>query len=642
MFKASPSNVIGRHYSRDEAESTWTSSKSCASTTITADDMPPQLTARAAIGGLLVGTLLCFTNMHFGLQTGWVTMGSIQAAVVGFIMFRLCPGRGGVPFSPHENVALQTVSVATATMPLAGGFVGIVPALGLLSPAVVLSPWQQLIWCAALTYFGIFFAVPLRRQTILVEQLPFPSGTATAKLIELLHAKPGSDTDSSQEWLTRWRCLFWALAASFLLALAGFFQPALANLKVGSWIGFPALTAWHWTLRPSLAYVGQGMIMGPRPAISMLGGAVTAWAFLGPLAKSKGWAPGPITAWEGGAQGWLLWVAVGLMLAESLTSLVLTSCEQLLSNLRVSDHWTRVASLSEPDSEPQAKAEIVEVLPRSQLVADWWWRGGLIGASIFSVGAISPMLSIPHWQTLCAVVLSCLVAVLAVRALGQTDLNPVSGVGKLSQVMFALLAPGQVVANIVAGALAEAGAMQAGDLLQDLKTGHLLGASPRAQFFGQLLGASVSVLVTVAAYQLYENTYGVPSEQFPAPVAHVWKDMALLMRDGLGALPTSALQCATAFAVLGAVLPVCEHLASNKYRMYLPMGMAFGIGMYLLPEWTLPRVAGALVNCAWRTSRPESHEKYMLMIASGFVLGEGCMAILGLIFKAWHVPTFGR
>ena len=114
-----------------------------------------------------------------------------------------------------------------------------------------------------------------------------------------------------------------------------------------------------------------------------------------------------------------------------------------------------------------------------------WWLGGL-GASVVLASAIlAPMFALPPWQVAVAVVLSCLVAVLAVRALGQTDLNPVSGVGKLSQIAFAIVAPGHLVANLVAGALAEAGAMQAGDLLQDLKAGHLLHASPRAQFYGQ-------------------------------------------------------------------------------------------------------------------------------------------------------------
>ena len=148
----------------------------------------PQLTVRSVIVGLFVGTILCFTNMYFGLQTGWVTMGSLQCAMVGFAILKY---GGATHFNPLENVVVQTVGVATATMPLAGGFVGIIPALQLLDPPIRLTVGEQLAWCAALTYFGIFFAVPLRRQTILVEKLPFPSGTATAKLIEMLHSAGG-------------------------------------------------------------------------------------------------------------------------------------------------------------------------------------------------------------------------------------------------------------------------------------------------------------------------------------------------------------------------------------------------------------------------------------------------------------------
>lgn len=91
-------------------------------------------------------------------------------------------------------------------------------------------------------------------------------------------------------------------------------------------------------------------------------------------------------------------------------------------------------------------------------------------------------------QPLFAVLFSLLVAVLAVRALGETDLSPVSGIGKVSQLLFAVVAPGNVIANLVAGAVAEAGATGAGDMMQDLKCGHLLRASPRAQFVGQLVG----------------------------------------------------------------------------------------------------------------------------------------------------------
>lgn len=95
--------------------------------------------------------------------------------------------------------------------------------------------------------------------------------------------------------------------------------------------------------------------------------------------------------------------------------------------------------------------------------------------------------------------------------------------------MFALIAPGQVVPNLVAGAIAEAGAQQAGDMMQDFKTAHLLGVCPRAQFYAMLIGSAASVFVSVAAYALYTSAFVIPGPEFPAPTAEIWLDMAELV-----------------------------------------------------------------------------------------------------------------
>ncbi len=151
---------------------------------------------------------------------------------------------------------------------------------------------------------------------------------------------------------------------------------------------------------------------------------------------------------------------------------------------------------------------------------------------------ISPIFSMPFYEPFVAVLVACLTSVLAVRALGETDLNPVSGIGKISQIIFAAVAPGNIVANLVAGAISEAGmlthqyvfranalflgAQQAGDLMQDLKTGHLLRASPRAQFFAQMVGSFFSVFFAVAAYQLYTTAYTIGAGgDLPVPTAYV-------------------------------------------------------------------------------------------------------------------------
>eukprot|EP00878_Enallax_costatus_P030311 GHUV01032989.1.p1 GENE.GHUV01032989.1~~GHUV01032989.1.p1 ORF type:complete len:347 (+),score=66.28 GHUV01032989.1:219-1259(+) len=145
------------------------------------------LTFRALAAGVAVGAVLCFSNMYFGLQTGWVTMGSLQSAILGYGLFQ---GLGAAKLLTHrltvaENVIVQTTAVATATMPLAAGLVGIIPALGLLTPEdsprgpVTFTPWQLMGWCFSLAFFGVFVAVPLRYQTIIKEQLRYVVWTAS-------------------------------------------------------------------------------------------------------------------------------------------------------------------------------------------------------------------------------------------------------------------------------------------------------------------------------------------------------------------------------------------------------------------------------------------------------------------------------
>jgi uncharacterized oligopeptide transporter (OPT) family protein len=109
--------------------------------------LPPDLTARALLGGVAVGTLLAFTNLYFGLQSSWITMASLQAALVGYGLVRIVPPlpaplaryfvrRGQTAqLSPQENAVLQATAVSLGSMPLAAGLIGIIPALSLLEPA---------------------------------------------------------------------------------------------------------------------------------------------------------------------------------------------------------------------------------------------------------------------------------------------------------------------------------------------------------------------------------------------------------------------------------------------------------------------------------------------------------------------------
>lgn len=149
-------------------------------------------TLRGVLVGLAIGVVICFSNTYFGLQTGWVSGMTMPAALIGFAFFKTIAKHIELPFTPVENVLVQTVAGAVGTMPLGCGFVGVMPALNyLLKPEengpLSLPAGKLILWSLGICFFGVVFAVPLRKEVIIREKLKFPSGTATALVISVLH-----------------------------------------------------------------------------------------------------------------------------------------------------------------------------------------------------------------------------------------------------------------------------------------------------------------------------------------------------------------------------------------------------------------------------------------------------------------------
>ncbi len=159
-------------------------------------DQGQNFTVRGVLVGLGIGVIICFSNTYFGLQTGWVSGMVMPAALIGFAFFKSIARYIDYPFTPVENVLVQTVAGAVGTMPLGCGFVGVLPALNyLLTPEengpIHLTTGKLIIWSVGICFFGVVLAVPLRKEVIIREKLKFPSGTATALMIGVLHG----DTD---------------------------------------------------------------------------------------------------------------------------------------------------------------------------------------------------------------------------------------------------------------------------------------------------------------------------------------------------------------------------------------------------------------------------------------------------------------
>ncbi|KAN0079429.1 OPT oligopeptide transporter domain containing protein [Elaphomyces granulatus] len=724
-------------------------------------------TSRSLFVGLLIGTLITSSNTYFGLQTGWISNMAMPSSLIGFAIFRALSKHLSFPFTPVENVLVQTVAGAVGTMPLGCGFIGVIPALEFLLREGEDGPlggdgkgeggplnvgfWRLILWSLGVCLFGVVFAVPLRKEVIIREKLKFPSGTATAMMIRVLHGgmpasggediykqhatvvvegetetllqprapenaasiqttDPDSNGDNRRDWKAKIRLLVWAFAISAFYTLFSYFVPQARNIPI---FGLHLADKWLWALNPSPAYVGQGIIMGPSTTAHMFFGAILGWGVLSPLAKNRKWAPGPVDDWENGSKGWIVWISLAIMLADSITNLgwlvikpLIPHAMALKSRLRfLKMNWRSRNRPSAPgaqsdvyysflgdvpgsvDNESINRSSEKDDAPPSQLISTRTVVILLPLTLILNVicmriafgNIMSPLLS--GFATILALLLS----IMGVRALGETDLNPVSGISKLTQLIFAFMTPASqhtrrsaLVTNLLAGAVSESGALQAGDMMQDLKTGHLLGASPKAQFFGQLIGSLFGAIISTVVYKMYVNIYDVPGPMFQVPTAYVWIFTARLVTGQF--LPPMAWQAATVAGGIFVVITILRIIGNSQgpqlstsapWRAWIPGGIAVAIGMYNVPSFTLARAIGGVI--AWWSRRglhktdqdgdpledsgspstfamsntrksgvdvteDEFPSSTVIVLASGLILGEGVISILNLLLASAKVP----
>ncbi len=573
-----------------------------------------QLTVRAVLTGCLLGGAVCAMNIYFGLLTGWSIAGSLIAAILSFSLFR---GIGAVlpgiaPFTPLETNIAQTSGSAAGSMTSAAGLLSAIPAMGLLGHELGYA--ELTIWAASIAWLGIFYAVPLRRQMVLVERLRFPTGTATAATIVAMFST-GAEATRKARWLVGTA----VFAAAF--TLAGHFFPVIGHPPIEEWLGITALVvaaSYGFSLLVSPLMTGAGILIGPRVGASLLLGAILSWGVAAPLVESWGWVSGPTMSYAEGARGWILWPGVAIMVADALTSLAL-SWRTLLNTFRSASAGSEAADTSD------------------DAIPNHWWMIGLGIASILTVISAWSLFSIPPWMTIVAVALSSVLAAIAVRSTGETDINPIGGMGKVTQLVYGGLAPGMATTNLMSAAITSAGASQAGDMMHDLKAGYLLGASPRKQLIAQLVGVSAGILVAVPIYVLFDTVYDIGGEQFPAPAAHAWKAMAEVLSVGFEALPTNATGAVLVGLAIGIALPVLRSLVPERLANVLPSGMAMGIAFIVPAYYSVAMFLGAMTFALWKAVNREQATALGFAVASGLIAGEGLMGVVNALLVLFGV-----
>jgi len=601
-------------------------------------DSQRQLTLRAVLMGGILGMFMAVSNLYTTLKIGWSFGVSITACVISFVVWNtICSLLGGkiTRMSVLENNCMQSTAAA------AGQSTGstLATALGaLLLVNGFQQPWPI---AAAFVFFtaalGVFLAIPMKRQMINHEQLRFPTGIATAETLRSLYSKSGESL--KQAW-----SLIVALGAGAVIGFLHNYADLVEQLKlknrlpewlekVSGWLYLPDLfpfTGWLNPLargqmaslgfEPSVLLVGAGMITGLRVSLSMFAGSALLYFIVAPQllaldqahAGDAGWLPSFKVSPAGNFNPtrWALWGGTSVMVFASLFQMAL--------NWRTVVRAFGLFKKTERNAAHDA-VEAVEV-PNSWLVI------GLIPITIGLIMVQYCAFHIAIGLGLLSVAFSFVVALVACRATGETDTNPVGPMGKITQLLYSVLpgAKGIESINLMAAGTTAAAAGAAADLLTDLKSGYLLGANPRRQFLAQFCGVFFGVLAVVPAWYLM-----VPDkaalEAFNPPATNMWKAVADLLTLGIDHLPHTALVAIVIGACVGMALPLLEKLWPSA-RPWLPSAMGLGLAWVVPFQNAFSFLMGALILTAWRGWNRRNADTFAIPIASGLIAGESLVA----------------
>lgn len=260
---------------------------------------------------------------------------------------------------------------------------------------------------------------------------------------------------------------------------------------------------------------------------------------------------------------------------------------------------------------------------------EWWFPAGFVALTPVVVFLMAWLFQVPVWAGLLALPLAVLMGFVAARVTGETDVTPTKALGPVTQLLYGVITPGNLTGNIMSANVTGGVGLHAADLLTTLKTGWLLGAKPRHQFYAQLFGVIAGAIVVVPAFRLILPDPSVlGGETWPAPSCVVWAGVSEAFAGGLSALhPTSRTAIAIGLA-LGLTLALLERFAPRRLRPWLPSPSGLGIAMVLPGSNCIAMFLGAAAAEWLRRRRAALAEQVVIPVASGLIAGESLMGIL--------------
>ncbi len=632
-------------------------------------DRMPQFTPRAVLMGGILGMLMSASNLYTTLSIGWAFGVAITACVMSYVIWTIVRAitlNRASKMSILENTCMASTASAAgystgSTIATMFGALLVLYAVPEGKTSADVKTWDvQPVWLVATFTFltgamGCFLAIPMKRQMINHEQLPFPSGIAAAETLKSLYSE-------SKEALHKAYALVISLLAGAIVGIFNTgegtliyidrmmekaksvlgFEPRLPEqLPAGGFMQVNGKPLIGFGFEPSVLLIAAGMIVGVRVCISMLLGSVLLYFFVAPElikmdvahAGQANYIPS-IELVAGGTiyhvYRWGLWGGTALMVFASLTSLGM----QWKTMGRAFGKFFKKEQPSE-HSELESRMSKIEV-------PTYWLILGMVPITIGMVVLQYMAFKISVVAGLIAVALSFVLSLVACRATGETDTTPIGAMGKVMQLTFAVLHPKQIIPNLASAGIAANSASSSADLLTDLKSGYLLGANPRKQFLAQFAGIFFGTVAIVPVWYLMVPTKAA-LEKFPAPATNQWARVAQVLTEGIDRLPMSAQYAIVIGAILGVLLPVGERLLPTKAKKYWPSAMGLGLSWVLPFANAFAFMIGALIAWIWEKINSKSADVFTVPIASGLVAGESLIkAIIAMTATVVGLLGWGK
>ncbi len=595
---------------------------------VAAEKNLPELTLKAVLLGAALSVILSAANAYFGLFAGLTVSASIPAAVISMAVLKVFKNSNIL-----ENNLVQTA--ASAGESLAAGVIFTIPALIIMGYWETFNYWETTLIAMTGGILGILFTIPLRQALIVKEKLKFPEGLATSEVL-----KTGETAGKSVKYLI-WGALVGGLFKFSETALNlwnGLFeQAALINNRVYLYFG----------LNLSPALVAVGYIVGLNISfLVFLGGAISWYiaiplyiAVFGPPAGAESVTEVGILVWS----SQIRYLGVGAMVVGGLWALL-----SLRSSLVT-------AFQSGVDAFKQGGTKFKDKL-RTEMDTPMSWVIIAIGVMIIPVFAIYLNqihdLAISGIMAVIMVVAGFLFSAVAgyMAGLVGSSNNPISGVTIatiLASALLLLFLMGNseptrgAAAAILVGAVVCCAAAIAGDNMQDLKAGYILGATPYKQQIMQVVGvvAGGLVIAPVLNYLLIGYGIGAPTPEQPQALAAPQATLMQSVASGIfgGGLPWNMVTIGAAIAIV--VIAIDQYLAKKNSEFRMPV-LAVAVGLYLPLELDTSIFVGGII--AWLVSRllkknsqdkqhPQAADdaaKSGLLLASGLITGEALMGIM--------------